>query len=141
MIAIFFIADRWLKILAVAQAGNPGTRLIGDFLSFSFTPNRYIAFSLPLSGWFIIGLILGIIVVLIFTIIYLIINKKSDILTILLLTIILLGAISNMLDRYLYGYVIDYLSLRYFTVFNLADAMISVGVIIVLFKNFAHAER
>jgi signal peptidase II len=41
------------------------------------------------------------------------------------------GALSNMLDRVLYGYVIDYLRLI-ISMFNLADVYILVGVIILL---------
>ena len=45
---------------------------------------------------------------------------------------IIMGAASNLFDRLKYGYVIDYLDLKYFTVFNLADAMIIFGVAILL---------
>ena len=72
---------------------------------------------------------------LIITIIYLILNKIGQKLTIILLTTILFGAISNILDRFSYGYVVDYLELKYFTVFNLADMMISGGVIVLLLNN------
>ena len=48
---------------------------------------------------------------------------------VVLLTFIIFGAISNMLDRLKYGFVIDYLDLKYFTVFNMADVMIVGGVL------------
>ncbi len=51
------------------------------------------------------------------------------------------GAISNIIDRLSYGYVIDYLSLRYFTVFNLADVMISSGAIILILKNLKKTNK
>jgi signal peptidase II len=54
---------------------------------------------------------------------------------VIILTFIIFGAISNILDRLIYGYVIDYLELKYFTVFNLADVMISGGAIILLTKT------
>ena len=43
-------------------------------------------------------------------------------------SIIILGAFSNLLDRLLFGYVIDYLNLHFWPVFNLADVMVVVGV-------------
>jgi len=135
LIAIFFIADRGLKALVLGPAGQTGAPLLGDWFQFKFMANYYIAFSLPIMGWLIIALILVIILALIITIIYLIINKKGDKLIIILLTTILFGAISNILDRWLYGYVIDYLSLKYFTVFNLADIMITGSVIGIIIKN------
>lgn len=42
--------------------------------------------------------------------------------------LILTGAMSNLYDRLLYGFVIDYIDLKYFTVFNIADVMICGGV-------------
>lgn len=135
VIAIFFMADRCLKILALNSASAEPLKLIGQIFSFHFTANYYIAFSLPLAGRIFNFLILLIIAFLIFYILYLILNKKSQKTEIILLTIILFGAISNILDRFSYGYVIDYLELRYFTVFNIADMMISGGAIILIFKN------
>jgi len=135
-VAIFFMADRYLKTLALSGATVAPIKLIGDILAFHFTANYYIAFSLPLSGRILTGLIVLIIVMLIYYICYLAINKKARQEThraeILLLTIITLGAISNILDRFSYGYVIDYLELKYFTVFNLADMMISGGALFLI---------
>lgn len=135
VIAIFFIADRYLKIIAVGLVQASPIKLVGDIFSFHFTANYYLAFSIPLSGRIMSALIIIIIATLIYYIFYLIVNKKARPGEILLLTIIVLGAISNILDRFSYGYVIDYLELKYFTVFNLADMMISGGALILIFKN------
>jgi len=43
---------------------------------------------------------------------------------------ILSGAISNILDRLYFGCIVDFIKLPYWLVFNLADAFISIGVII-----------
>jgi len=136
VIAIFFIADRWLKLLALEQKARPAQKLIGESLLFDFHSNYNIAFSLPLSGWPITALIILIILALIYTIFYLILKRKDQKWLILLLTFILFGAISNILDRFLYGYVIDYLALQYFAVFNLADVMISAGTVFLIITNF-----
>lgn len=42
------------------------------------------------------------------------------------------GALGNMIDRVRFGYVIDFISVRNFPVFNIADACISIGVGILL---------
>lgn len=42
------------------------------------------------------------------------------------------GAIGNMIDRIRYGYVIDFISVKNFPVFNIADACISLGVAVLL---------
>lgn len=57
------------------------------------------------------------------------------------LALILGGALGNIRDRYLYGYVIDYADLhlgewRPFMIFNIADAAISIGVVIILLRAF-----
>lgn len=141
-IAIFFIADRGLKIFAQNNGSETYFRLLGDWFLFRFTPNPYISFSLPVSGILLNITIILIIIGLIYYIFYLILNKKNQLsnpndrkIILILLTIILFGAISNIQDRLIYGYVIDYLELKYFTVFNLADIMISGGTIILIIKT------
>ncbi|MFO7929188.1 MAG: signal peptidase II [Candidatus Humimicrobiaceae bacterium] len=52
---------------------------------------------------------------------------------------ILGGAIGNLIDRVVYGEVVDFLNLVYWPVFNIADSFIIIGfgiVIIFLFKEF-----
>ena len=141
-IAIFFMVDRYLKIFAQRLVPEAYFKLVGDWLVFRFTPNPYIAFSLRFSGILLNITIILIILGLIYYIFYLILNKKNHNLssferknTIILLTIILFGAISNIQDRLLYGHVIDYLELKYFTVFNLADMMISAGAAILIIRT------
>ena len=50
----------------------------------------------------------------------------------LILSIILAGAISNMLDRIYFGCVIDFIDLKFWPVFNLADTFISLGAIAII---------
>ncbi len=42
-------------------------------------------------------------------------------------TLLLAGAAGNLIDRLAYGYVVDFLDLGWFPVFNLADAAVVVG--------------
>ncbi len=134
LIAIFFIIDRYLKNIALSQVSRVPTKLLGDFFSFNFTANYDMAFSLPLGGQILNILVICVILVLLYYIFYLILNKDGQKGYILPLTIILIGAISNVQDRFIYGYVIDYLDVHYFTVFNLADVMISFGTLFILIK-------
>ena len=50
------------------------------------------------------------------------------------------GSVSNLLDRVRLGHVTDFLDLRYWPAFNLADTFIVVGVAI-LFAALAGADR
>ncbi len=136
VIAIFFGLDRLLKLIAINLQNLEPIRLIGNFFYFHFAANTYMAFSLPWKGPLLNILIIIVIILLLSYIIYLITNNKpKDYWEIILLSIILAGALSNMLDRLMYGYVIDYLDLKYFTIFNLADVMISTGAGIIIFRN------
>ena len=113
--------------------------IFGDWLKIALAKNYYIAFSLPFSGpiltIFIVAIILGLLYY------WLILNKSQNFRFILPLTIILFGAISNILDRIKFGFVIDYIDLKYFTVFNLADAMITGGVVILFLMFFLNKEK
>jgi signal peptidase II len=53
---------------------------------------------------------------------------------------ILAGAFGNGIDRFLFGYVVDFLDFRLinFPVFNLADVFINIGIICLLISNFPH---
>ena len=53
--------------------------------------------------------------------------------------LVLGGALGNLYDRIHFGYVIDFLDLRVWPVFNAADAAICVGVFCVLWKAW-HAS-
>ena len=62
------------------------------------------------------------------------------------LAMILGGAIGNIQDRYTLGYVIDYADLhigtfRPFLVFNVADAAITIGVVIILARSLFLSEK
>lgn len=131
MIAIFFIADRYLKNLALSQITETKTTLINNIFFFNFVPNYYMAFSLPFGGRLLIILI-GLIIITILIFLIHLIKKSKKRLIIIGAFLILLGAISNIYDRLTFGYVIDYLYLKHFTVFNLADVSISFGAILVL---------
>jgi signal peptidase II len=134
IIAMFFMADRYLKETALKIGSNNAKTIFKQYFLFNFTENHNIAFSLPFSGPFLNILIITLILGIIFIITHLIIKNRGLSQNSLILTFILFGAISNIVDRLQYGFVIDYLELKYFTVFNIADVMISLGVLILIFK-------
>ena len=136
VIAIFFVLDRYLKSLALKLAPGESINLISDLFSFSFSKNPYIAFSLPIGPNVITPLVIIIIISLITAIIWLIYKQKRLSLQVIFLIIILLGAVSNAIDRLQYTYVIDYLRLKNLSVFNIADAMISLGTILYIYLSF-----
>jgi len=48
------------------------------------------------------------------------------------LGLVLGGAVGNLIDRVSMGYVLDFFEVRGFSVFNLADACITVGVVLII---------
>lgn len=65
-------------------------------------------------------------------------EKRGDQLA---LAMILGGALGNIVDRVRFGYVLDFLDLHFgsfrpFYIFNVADAAISIGVVILLIRAF-----
>lgn len=129
-VIFFIVLDRFLKVLVLTNLEGE-RNLLGEIFRFNFKANYYIAFSLPFYGFWLNAVIGLIILLLIF---YLTRAWRSSQWTIVICFFaVILGAASNLFDRLKYGYVIDYLDLKYFTVFNLADLMIVAGVICLLF--------
>ena len=60
------------------------------------------------------------------------------------LSLILAGALGNLWDRLVFGYVVDFISVhyggRYFPAFNVADSAISVGAACMVFDTFLTKE-
>jgi len=140
LIAIFFIIDRVLKILAYRffLEETSSLRLIGNWFYFDFAKNYQIAFSLPFGGPWLLVITAAIILLITLFIINLTRRHKKLNQEATWLILILAGAISNFIDRFNYGYVIDYLAIKNLSVLNLADVMISLGtlfLIIVIWRD------
>ncbi len=114
------IIDQILKILSIKNTFPE----MGGFLVSFCNPN--LAWNIPVNEiFFWIAWI-----IIVFLIIY---NLKKSFNIFLL--IVLFGAISNIIDRILGGCVIDYINIPYFPAFNLADVMITGGIILFLIQN------
>ncbi len=61
------------------------------------------------------------------------------------LALILSGALGNVIDRLLYGHVVDFLDVYYKTfhwpAFNVADSCIFIGAVLVILDMFVNGER
>lgn len=123
---ILIICDRLLKSLAMNGCFDKPINLIGDYFRLNFASNSNIAFSLPLSGRLAEAAIILILAVLL--VYFIVLLKKGERVQAALLSAVILGAASNLFDRFRYGFVVDYFGLKYFTVLNLADVIIVVAV-------------
>jgi len=114
--------------------------LIKNFIDIVYVKNRGVAFGL-LSNLsekfrepFLIWLPLGIVV---FLIGYILFTKKISKLNLIAFTLIIAGALGNLIDRFMFGYVIDFIDVYYknfhWPAFNFADSYISIGTGLLVF--------
>ena len=107
--------------------------VIDNFFSLTYAKNEGIAFSL-LDGYVDL-IVVGTLVVICLIIKYVRDNvtKASEMVG---YSFIIGGAFGNLLDRVMYGYVVDFLDFKIFgynyPIFNLADTFIVVGVFILI---------
>ena len=110
--------------------------IIDNFFSLTYVLNDGAAFSLLASRTYLLMLIA---LVCLFFIIYELKNNLWDKILSIGYSLVLAGLLGNFIDRLIDGYVVDYLSFKIFSfnypVFNLADILIVVGIIIVLIKE------
>lgn len=71
-------------------------------------------------------------------------NSKNQRKLNLALSLVLAGAIGNLIDRSVYGYVIDFLHLYYqnwhYPAFNIADSAICIGAALLIWDSFSSEE-
>ncbi len=124
---VFFILDRVLKYLALQE-------------KILLVKNYNLALSINLHLPNIILLLLYV-CVFVFLIYFLIKEfKKRNLLFLFIYLLVIVGLVSNFLDRLKFGFIVDYLNL-YFFYNNLADIYIFVGVLILLFLEFRENKK
>ena len=141
---VIILLDQWTKYLASSHLiyGQPVAVL--PFFNLTLLHNTGAAFSfLSDAGgwqrWFFAGLSFLVSLVLLVWIYQL---KPKEQLLALSLALILGGAIGNLWDRVLLGYVVDFISVhyagRYFPAFNIADSAITLGAGLMILDMFIH---
>ncbi len=94
--------------------------------------NFNIAWSIPINEILFWTIWTGIILTILYSLL-----KSFD----LFLLIVLFGAISNIIDRITKGCVVDYINLYSFPTFNIADIMITGGIILFFLKDLLSQSR
>jgi signal peptidase II len=113
-------------------------------LSLYRTYNLGVAFSMlsGMDGWFIVGMRLVIVTCVIWLWHR---TGKQRWIAHLGYALIIAGALGNLIDRFLYGHVIDYVLFHTeswsFAVFNLADSFISVGAACVILDELLQPKK
>lgn len=131
--------DQWLKYLVETRLELHEKVDILPFLALFRTYNTGIAFSM-LSWFGDKGLIVVTLGVILFILALAWRSDPAQVFARLGFTLILGGAVGNLIDRAVYGHVVDYVLFHTpvwsFAVFNLADAFITVGAGLVILEEF-----
>lgn len=136
---IVVVIDQWTKSLVATRLGppdlGPQVPLIGQYLTLFYITNKGAAFSMfNTNGPMLIVLIAVAVAVIAY--LYLRGLNSGSLLYKLIFGLIIGGAAGNLLDRLAHGSVIDFIWFRIpqisfsFAIFNVADAAISVGVVL-----------
>ena len=100
---------------------------IENFLQITLSKNYAMAFGINV-GHCVLYLLIAIIILFLLNLL-----RKSfqqnNFAKVLIIAIILAGAVSNLIDRISLGYVIDFINVPWFSIFNFADICIVLGII------------
>lgn len=136
------VLDQWTKWLASTHLHYAEPVAVLPFLNWTLLHNHGAAFSFlsDAGGWqrYLFTGLAG--VVSIIFIFWLMRMPKKMVILPLAITLILGGAIGNLIDRVSLGYVVDFIHVYYqdhhFPAFNLADSAITLGTILLLIDTF-----
>ncbi|MGK7872253.1 MAG: signal peptidase II [Xenococcaceae cyanobacterium] len=135
---IGLILDQLTKYWVVQTFAKVGETLPlwSKVFHFTYVVNTGAAFSFFSNGagwlrWLSLGVSLGLIALAWF-------GPKMKMTEQLAYGFILAGALGNGIDRFLFGYVVDFIDFRLirFPVFNLADVFINIGIVFLLVATF-----
>ena len=126
--SILIVFESIIKYSIINKIPFEGFYLIKPILQIIYTPNYNIAFSLPLPKFLIIFLIVSALVFLSF--VWWANLIAGNIKLLWATSLVIIGALSNLIDRFIFGYVIDYINIFIWPIFNLADCLIVAGILI-----------
>ncbi|TCW37320.1 signal peptidase II [Thermohydrogenium kirishiense] len=132
IVFIAIIIDQMSKYFAVKYLKPIGSfPIINNIFHFTYVENRGAAFGILQNRtlfFIIITVIVGTILI------YSIVKIPGSTFYKFTLSMILGGAIGNLIDRVRLGYVVDFIDFKFFpAVFNLADSMIVVGAFLLCY--------
>jgi signal peptidase II len=144
--AILVLADQLTKIAIERTMQFGDVRPVTDFFNLVLTYNKGAAFSFlrDASGWqgplfMTIGIAASLFIV------YLLARHGEQKLFALALTLILGGALGNVIDRFVHGHVIDFLDFHWkgwhWPAFNVADSAIVCGAALLILDELLRVRK
>lgn len=138
-LAILFLADRLSKHFSLAKLPAEGISLIPDFLNLTVYRNINIAFGIKV--YLPLLYILIVLILLLLAILLVKAYQHKNLWLAFWLSLVLVGALSNLVDRLVYGLVIDIIEVPFWSVFNLADCLVVIGLMAWLIKIIWFQKR
>jgi len=145
--AVLIGADQWTKAAISSRFELYETLRVLPVFNLTLAHNSGVAFSVFAEGsgwqrWVFSALALA---VAAFLVNWLRTLPKRESLTACALSLVLAGALGNMIDRLRFGYVVDFVQWHwgehYFPAFNVADSAISVGAALLILESLLSARR
>lgn len=145
---VVYALDQWVKWLMRGPLDLPNVRTIEivPFFNLHWTENYGVSLGMFTAQssemrWLLIALTAAIAAG-----VFIWMMREKSTADVLALGLVLGGAAGNIRDRYSFGYVIDYADLHFgdfrpFLIFNIADAAITIGVLIILARSFLSREK
>ena len=150
---VILLADQFTKVLIVGSFQWGDSQAVTSFFNLVRVHNSGAAFSFLANAggwqrWFFTGI--GVVATVF--IVYLLRSHPQQTLFCFALSLVLGGAVGNVIDRLLYGHVIDFLDFHWdwlaplfyqghFPAFNIADSAISVGTVCLIVDELRRVRR
>ncbi len=143
---VLVLADQFSKILILGSFQLGEAKMVTGFFDLVRVHNAGAAFSFlaGASGWqrwffTALGLVAAVVIV------WMLKSHSGQRLFCFALACVLGGAVGNVIDRVLYGYVVDFLDFHWagmhFPAFNLADSAISLGAACLILDELLRVRR
>ncbi|MFI5052979.1 MAG: signal peptidase II, partial [Acidimicrobiia bacterium] len=137
------VADQLSKLWAVRQLAGLPVSVIGDTVDFRLARNTGSAFSLFQGFTPLLAILVGIVAFFLVRAV----TRARDTLMVVGLSLVLGGALGNLLDRlfrapgFLRGGVVDFVHVGWWPTFNVADASVTVGAVVIVVWAFRADAR
>jgi signal peptidase II len=137
------VADQLTKWWAVRALADGPIEIVGDTVSFRLARNTGGAFSLFQA----FTPLLAIVAIVVAFFLVRTVRRTHDPLLVVGLSLVLAGALGNLLDRifrspgFLRGAVVDFVHISRWPTFNVADSAITIGAVLVVIWSFRSSTR
>ncbi len=132
-VALDQASKRWIVETLGPETMTRFIPLIGDNIRLAYSHNTGIAFSL-FQGKSDLLTIVAIVIMIGAVYVYITQLPNRRLLIQLAMGLILGGALGNVIDRIRLGYVVDFIQVGWFPIFNLADSAITVGAALLILQ-------